>query len=1305
MNKRLQKLIAMFALVLLLAPMLLVPVEVEAASEFYGDYTDVSYIYDYGACTGMQGLAVGSQMLYTVKINESDQLAVIKMTDKDTGETTTLYNSDAGSYYFSYLDHANDMDVWGIDGYSNLFVATTKIGSGGIVRLKRSGSSLTKVASYSLVCDGEEICATAMGITGVSDGMIHFITKWGQDIYTGSVSTSVSSATIQMKHLCTISKESVYIKGQYLDLSHYINQGMGYYDNTLFVPITGDDYNLEQSVIMVFNLDGVIEGSIIHPSEALVFRVTSSYYSALFEIESCGISSDGRLYFNQNRRVTTSDYNHDGVSYFDGYTFSKLTDPAKYYHYTVRYDAEGGSGSMASTTVPYGVATALRTNTFTKPGYKFAGWTAYRTTKNQWYYTDGYSTGWYTEGSQPSGWTKEIYADGQMVSATSSVDGDVVIMHAQWEYVGGYTVTFKDADGTVLKSSVLDAGAMPVAPANPTKASDGVYRYTFAGWQPSIRTVTGDATYTATYTAELIPTTPSEPTVTPAGTIAPYLDRVNSAAELQEGVPYVVSDYKDTWLHYVLTAQPTQKVSGGLTHVGLLLDGVPSVDETNLWYIKGGRLVYGSANSNNYLLISCADDLAGTVKLGSYNSSRAASVSYHSDDNFIIGSTGAYLNRHGGTATDFVATAYPTVGGSYWHLDRLVRGQVASIALSSAGSDVTVGETLQLMPTVQVEGVAASNYTVAWSIDDSSVATVSSQGVVTALKPGRVTVTATLTAVDGHPLLVPISETYTITANAAPVVHNYKSIVIEPTCTTGGYTTHRCTICGDTYQSDITPATGHSYQTAVTKPTCTAQGYTTYTCKNCGSGYTGSYTDAKGHSYSSVVTKPTCIAQGYTTYTCKNCGNSYKDLITAPTGHSYKTTTVSATCTTAGSVTKTCSGCGDKQVTTTPSTGHSYKTTTVSATCTTAGSVTKTCSGCGDKQVTTTPATGHSYSAGKCTTCGAADPNYNPGVTKPTLTLKSPSLEFKDMITVNAFYTAENIQDVVEMGMITYSTKVSAVDIATAEYVIPGATYVESSGRYYSSSQGIHAKYLADTVYMAIYAKLSDGSYAYSKLAGYSAVQYATSQLKNSTDTKLKQLVVAMLNYGTEAQVYFGHNVNNLANAALTAEQAGLPEIYRGDMVSSVPTASATKQGIFANNSGFASRKPAISFESAFCINYFFTPKYAPANGITLYYWNAEDYNANSVLTTANATGKIKLEGSGTGQYRGDITGISAKALSEAVYVAAAYKDASGTVWTSGVLGYSIGAYCSSQASKGSDIADLAMATAVYGYHAKQYFG
>jgi hypothetical protein len=80
------------------------------------------------------------------------------------------------------------------------------------------------------------------------------------------------------------------------------------------------------------------------------------------------------------------------------------------------------------------------------------------------------------------------------------------------------------------------------------------------------------------------------------------------------------------------------------------------------------------------------------------------------------------------------------------------------------------------------------------------------------------------------------------------------------------------------------------------------------------------------------------------------------------------------------------------------------------------------------------------------------------------------------------------------------------------------------------------------------------------------------------------------------------------------------------------------------------------------------------------------------------------MEGSGMGQYRGDIEGIAAKDLSKAVYVAAVYSDGT-TTWTSGVLGYSIGAYCSNQAKNTDAMAELAKATAVYGYHAKAYFG
>lgn len=529
--------------------------------------------------------------------------------------------------------------------------------------------------------------------------------------------------------------------------------------------------------------------------------------------------------------------------------------------------------------------------------------------------------------------------------------------------------------------------------------------------------------------------------------------------------------------------------------------------------------------------------------------------------------------------------------------------------------------------------------------------------------------------------------------------HHYEEFTVEATCTQDGQIATTCTLCNDT-QLVILPAIGHQYESIETAPSCTEPGVTIYTCSHCGDQYTTVGATSLGHNYHRTVVDVTCTTDGTITDCCDRCGDIQTQIITAP-GHQYDAQITEPTCTEPGYTTFSCF-CGDSYTAEeTAPTGHNYQTTIVDPTCTSDGSVSAVCLECGNASVGIIPATGHQYKDGICSTCGEAEAVP---VTKPTLTLKSPTLEFKDMICIVAFYTAENTEDVVEMGMITYKNKVAQCDIETADYVIPGATYVESAKRYYSNSQGIHAKYLADTLYLACYAKLRDGSYVYTKLAPYSPITYAQGQLKNSTDTKLKQLVVSMLNYGAEAQLYFGHNTANLANATLTADQLALPDAYHENMVQAVPTVSLDKQGIFANNMGFSARKPAISFEGAFCINYFFTPNYLPNNGITLYYWNSDDYNTTDVLTTDNATGSILMVGEGIEQYRADIKNISAKKLSQAVYVAAVYSDGSNT-WTSGVLGYSIGAYCSSQVSSGSDIAALSKATAVYGYHAKQYFG
>ena len=64
-----------------------------------------------------------------------------------------------------------------------------------------------------------------------------------------------------------------------------------------------------------------------------------------------------------------------------------------------------------------------------------------------------------------------------------------------------YTVTFKNEDGTVISEAKYHYGDTVTVPADPTKAADEQYTYSFESWVPNISSVTGNATYTAVYKA------------------------------------------------------------------------------------------------------------------------------------------------------------------------------------------------------------------------------------------------------------------------------------------------------------------------------------------------------------------------------------------------------------------------------------------------------------------------------------------------------------------------------------------------------------------------------------------------------------------------------------------------------------------------------------------------------------------------------------------------------------------------------------------------------------------------------------
>ena len=556
--------------------------------------------------------------------------------------------------------------------------------------------------------------------------------------------------------------------------------------------------------------------------------------------------------------------------------------------------------------------------------------------------------------------------------------------------------------------------------------------------------------------------------------------------------------------------------------------------------------------------------------------------------------------------------------------------------------------------------------------------------------PGNVPVTLTLTVNWDKTLTL----NYTVESSACE--HSYNSIITTPeSCGKEGLMTYICEFCGDTYTEAI-PAKEHVYSWKPTQnPTCTEAGVRTYTCVNCGDTYTESV-PSMGHSYvdgtctvcgatdGSTGTSDTYYLVGWINGANYGCEEDYENM------GSYKFVDgkLTAKFDTDSYVFLKTEGNGKWLL------ADAYCTDVI---CTFKVGGSEKLFVPGGMQLVFDLVENEDGTVTVGYTAVSTEPS-----TAPTIGLKYPTVSFEDMILMNVYYSATDLEDVVEMGLVTYTTKPATPSVSTADQVIPGYAWSESDGFYFSTTAGIAPKDLGDTIYFAVYYKLADGTYGYTKVAGYSPKTYALGQLNTGT-AEMKALVVAMLNYGAAAQTYFNYKTDSLMNATLTSAQKALVADYSSSMIATVTQASGAKLGTFVNDNTYTKRYPTITFEGAFCINYYFQPSLAVKGDVTMYIWSLEDFNAASVLTKANATKAVKMELTETGEYLGTVDGIAAKDLDKAAYVSFVYSDGT-TEHCGGVLGYTIGMYCKSQASKTGTLADLAKACAVYGYYAKQLF-
>ena len=196
--------------------------------------------------------------------------------------------------------------------------------------------------------------------------------------------------------------------------------------------------------------------------------------------------------------------------------------------YTVTFKDWNGT-VLKTQQVQYGGAATAPANP-TRTGYTFTGWDkAFTNVTANLVVTAQYSINTYTvtfkdwngtvlktqqvqyggAATAPANPTRTGYTFTGWDKAFTNVTADLVVT-AQYS-ANTYTVTFKDWNGTVLKTQQVQYGGAATAPANPTRTG-----YTFTGWDKAFTNVTTNLVVTAQYVQ-------NEPVSTPVPSDVPQI--------------------------------------------------------------------------------------------------------------------------------------------------------------------------------------------------------------------------------------------------------------------------------------------------------------------------------------------------------------------------------------------------------------------------------------------------------------------------------------------------------------------------------------------------------------------------------------------------------------------------------------------------------------------------------------------------------------------------------------------------------------------------------------------------------------
>lgn len=380
---------------------------------------------------------------FAAVVDNADTSANVDLVD-------TSYDISSGKRVY-YIDTASwgacQMYIWkDSDGY-NTYYTLSKIAN-------------TKIYQYNF----------SGGWSGYSGFKFRSNTSWSKQS-AGDIKTNISSHTWFNGTSTTSHTNMDGLNGEAKVVTMISTDGGSTYtataDPNVYTTVSG--YNVASGASSTTNVSSSTTASSSASIEA-AYGSTITYTANATGATFKGLSSTNSSTLPSSFVSTSSTYTKTAT----GYNTTNNTTYYAYYvldtaeTYTVTYDAGNGSNAPASQTKTEGENLTLSTDEPTAPtGYYFVGW--------------------------------NTQADGQgdtyLPGGTYAVDEDVTL-YAQYAK-SSVTYTFKDYDGTVLKTDTVDSGT-DVSNLAPTPTAREGYEH--SGWTPTLGTITSDTEFSPNYT-------------------------------------------------------------------------------------------------------------------------------------------------------------------------------------------------------------------------------------------------------------------------------------------------------------------------------------------------------------------------------------------------------------------------------------------------------------------------------------------------------------------------------------------------------------------------------------------------------------------------------------------------------------------------------------------------------------------------------------------------------------------------------------------------------------------------------------